>query len=61
MARPRCYAGNRDVEEAIMSSSGSTLIVKCMQLKRSCLARTHGTEMGHAWDTAERSDISHYS
>jgi hypothetical protein len=31
--RPRCYAGNRDVEVAIMSGSGSTLIMRPMQLQ----------------------------
>ena len=41
--RPRCYAGNRGVEEAIKSGSGSTLIVQLMQLKprRRCVARAH--------------------
>jgi hypothetical protein len=41
--RPRCYAGNRGVEEAIRSGSGSTLIVQLMQLKRRrrCVARAH--------------------
>ena len=53
MDRPRCYTGNTGVEEAITSGFGSRLRVKLMQLRarRSCAARAHSIEMGHAWDT----------
>ena len=49
MDRSRCYAGNRGVEEAIMSGSGSTLFLRLMQLRvcHRCAARTYSIEMGH--------------